>query len=184
MLPRIAGTAVILGVVLLLGVGCGATEGETPLGGWAVYQNEEYGFRIWHPNGWERYTSEGVAEEVEFSTAFRDPTVDDFQENILIMVPPYGDMSLSSLVDTLNTPLQSLGALVSDRDTTVNGEDGHEWILSWPSREGFTDAGQMQRLVVLSAKSGWYQLRCSALAQQYAAYEDTCDTMINSFRVD
>ncbi len=182
---RLLALALLLLLVLITaGIGCGTAEDETPPEGWAIYQDEEYGFHFWYPNGWEQYSPEGIAEEVEFSTAFRDPTVDDFQENILIMVPPYGSMSLSSLVDLVNRPFQSQGALVSDRDTTVNGEDGHEWILSWPSREGLTDAGQKQRLVVLNAKGGWYQLRCSALAEQYDAHADTCDTIINSFRVD
>ena len=122
---------------------------------------------------------------MEFYTGFRGSTVDDFQENIVVMVPPYGDMSLASLVDVVSGGYQSFGALVSDTDTTVNGEDAHEWVLSWPlGRAGLTFAGQKQRLVVLNAKSGWYQLTCSALAEQYDAHKDTCETIINSFKVD
>ncbi len=131
-----------------------------------------------------QYSPEGIDEEVEFYTGFRDSIVDAFQENIVVMVPPYGDMSLASLTDLVNGPYQALGALVSDTDTTVNGEDGHEWVLSWPSGSGFSFAGQKQRLVVLNAKGGWYQLTCSALAEQYDAHVDTCDTIINSFRLD
>ena len=121
---------------------------------------------------------------MEFFTGFRDSTVDDFQENIVVMVPPYGDMSLASLVDVVGGVFQSLEGLVSDTDTTVNGEDGHEWIFSWPLERGFTFEGQKQRLVILNANGGWYQLTCSALAEQYDDHEDTCNTIINSFKVD
>ena len=100
------------------------------------------------------------------------------------MVPPYGDVSLASLVDVLGGGYQAFGALVSDTSTTVNGEDGHEWVLSWPSGGGLTFAGQKQRLVVLNAKGGWYQLTCSALEDQYDAHKDTCETIINSFKIE
>jgi len=157
---------------------------EDPPDGWAAYQNEEQGFRFWYPEGWEQYSPEGIDEEVEFYTGFRDSTKDDFQENILMMVPPYGDMSLASLVDLVNGVYELLGVPASDTETTVNGVDGHEWVVNWPLEGGFTDAGQKQRFVVLKAKGGWYQLRCSALSEQYDAYEDTCDKIIESFIVD
>ena len=122
---------------------------------------------------------------MEFFTGFRDSTVDDFQENIVVMVPPYGETSLASLVDVVSGGYQSFEALVSDTDTTVNGEPGHEWVLSWPSgRAGLTFAGQAQRIVVLNAESGWYQLTCSALAEQFDAHKGTCETIINSIKVD
>ena len=157
---------------------------EDPPEGWAAYQNEEYGFRFWYPERWEQYSPEGIDEEVEFFTGFRDSTMDDFQENFVVMVPPYGDMSLESLGELLKGALQSFGALESDRYTTVNGEVGYEWILNWPSEEGFTYAGQKQRFIVLDTTAGWYQLGCSALEEQYAAHADTCDMIINSFKVD
>ena len=196
MLKRVVGIAAILGLLPFLAVACGGAATPTPTPspsgdiregppqGWAVFQNEECGFRFWHPEGWEQYSPEGIAEEVEFFTGFRDSTVDDFQENIVVLVPPYGDTSLASLVDVLSGGYQSQEVLVSDTDTTVNEEKGHEWVVSWPSGGGFTFADQKQRLVVLNAKGGWYQLTCSALAEQYDAHEDTCDTMINSFKVD
>ncbi len=157
---------------------------EEPPEGWAAYQNEEQGFRFWYPEGWEQYSPEGISGEIEFYIGFRDSTEDDFQENIVMMVPPYGDMSLASLVDLLSGVYEPLGVPVSDTDTTVNGVDAHEWVVDWPLGGGFTDAGQKQRFVVLNAKGGWYMLRCSALSEQYDAYADTCDKIINSFRVD
>ena len=196
--------AIILGMLPFLGVSCGESASPTPTAsptatptpsppgvlregppeGLAAYQNEERGFRFLYPAGWEQYSPEGIDEEVEFYTGFKDSTVDDFQENIVVMVPPYGDMSLATLVDVVTGGYQATGALVSDADTTVNEEDGHEWVVSWPSGRGFTMAGQKQRTLVLKTKSGWYQLTCSALADQYDAHEETCDTIINSFQVD
>ena len=204
MLKRVAGIAVILGLLPFLGVACGeeatptptpsstATPtpspsgvlGEEPPEGWVVYQNEEHGFLFSYPEGWEQYSPEGISEEVEFFTGFRDSSLDDFQENIVVMVPPYGDMSLASMAEVLSGGFLPLGVLVSEAGTTVNGEAGHEWVLSWPSRGGFTMPGQKQRIVVLNTKSGWYQLMCSALAEQYDAFENTCQMMIDSFKVD
>ena len=203
-IKRVASIAVILGLLPFLAVACGEAGspsptlsptakltpstsgvlGEEPPEGWESYQNEEHGFRFWYPEEWEQYSPEGISEEVEFYTGFRDSNLNDFQENIVVMVPPYGEMSLASLVDVVTGGYQPLGALVSDTDTTVNGEDGHEWVLSWPSGGGFTFQGQKQLLVVLNTKSGWYQLVCSALAEQYDDYEDTCETIINSIKVD
>ena len=131
----------------------------------------------------EIVSPEGIDEEVEFYTGFRDPTVDDFQENVVVMVPMYGDISLVSLVDTLTEGYQSVGALVSHTDTTLNGKDGHEWVLSWPSGSGLAFADQKQRQVVLKAESGWYQLTCSALADQLDAHAENCESIINSFQV-
>ena len=209
MLKRVAGIAVIFGLLPLLGVACteetpststqqgrlGAEEEELPKGwanyqwaavnqGWAAYRNEEHGFRFWYPKTWEEYSPEGIDEEVEFYTGFRDPTVDDFQENIVVMVPPYGEMSLASLVDVVSGGYLPLGALVSEADTTVDGKDGHEWVLSWPSGGGLTFADQKQRQVVLNTKGGWYQLTCSALAEQFDTHADTCERIINSLQVD
>ena len=204
MLKKLAGMVIILGLLPAVGVTCGevasptatplstVTQTTSPLGefgeeppvGLAVYQNEEHGFSFWYPEGWQQYSLEGIDEEVEFFTGFRDSAVDDFKENIVVMVPPYGDVSLASLVDVLGGGYQAFGALVSDTSTTVNGEDGHEWVLSWPSGGGLTFAGQKQRLVVLNAKGGWYQLTCSALEDQYDAHKDTCETIINSFKIE
>lgn len=102
----------------------------------------------------------------------------------MVMVPPYVDMNLASLVDVAGGVNQSLEGLVSDTGTTVNGEDGHEWIFSWPLEGGFAFAGQKQRLVILNAQGGWNQMTCTALVEQYDAFEDTCNTIINSFKVD
>ena len=99
MLKRVAVIPVIL-VLPFLGVACGeeatptptpsstATPtpspsgvlGEEPPEGWVVYQNEEHGFLFSYPEGWEQYSPEGISEEVEFFTGFRDSTLDDFQE--------------------------------------------------------------------------------------------------------
>ena len=152
--------------------------------GWAAYRNEEHGLRFWHPKNWEQYSPEGIAEEVEFSIGFRDPTVDDFQENIVVIVPPYGDMSLDALVDVVSGGYVPLGALVSNTHATLNGKDGHEWILSWPSGGGLTFADQKQRQIVLNGETGWYQLTCSALAEQFDAQADTCEKIIDSLQVD
>ena len=80
MLKRVSGIAVIFGLLPFLGVACGEAAsptptpsptatptpstggvlGEEPLEGWTAYQNEEHGFRLWYPEGWEQYTPEGI----------------------------------------------------------------------------------------------------------------------------
>ena len=207
MLKRLIGIAVVSGLLPVLGVACddetfvtprgapNAIQGEEPsekwsdylgaayYGGMAAYRNEEYGLRTWYTKRWEEYSPEGIDEEVEFYTGFRDPTVDDFQENIVVMLPSYGDISLASLVGTLTEEFQSEGSLVSHVDTTLNGKDGHEWVLSWPSAGRSTFAGQKQRQVVLKVNGGWYQLTCSALAEEFDTHADQCEKMINSLQV-
>ena len=128
-IKRVASIAVILGLLPFLAVACGEAGspsptlsptakltpstsgvlGEEPPEGWKSYQNEEHGFRFWYPEEWEQYSPEGISEEVEFYTGFRDSNLNDFQENIVVMVPPYGEMSLASLVDVVTGGISRWG---------------------------------------------------------------------------
>ena len=128
----VVGIAAILVLLPLLAVACGGAATPTPTQsptvtptplptgniqeeppeGWVASQNLEHGFRFWHPEGWEQYSPEGIDEEVEFFTGFRDSTDRDVE----VWEDRNGDVAVG-ILEERNQIILSTSGSAGVRDT-------------------------------------------------------------------
>ena len=171
---------ILLAVLLVAGgLACAGAEKEVegPPSGWKTYHNDEHGFSLYYPKDWEKIYPAGAI------IGFRDPEVDEFQENVVIVIESCGDMSLEEYIAANKESVLQIipGANITDeKDIEVQGRKGHEWILRW-TMEGF-NLKQKQAIFVAHEKG--YSLTCSALEGTYSEYANTFNEIINSFVIE
>jgi hypothetical protein len=171
---------ILLAVVVVVGVfACGGAkkEVEGPPSGWKTYQNEEHGFSLYYPEDWEQTYAAGT------TVAFASPDVDEFRENVNVVVESCGDMGLEEYVAANKQSMPQIipGARISnEKPVEVHGREGYEWILRF-STQGF-DLKDKQVCFVAHGKG--YVLTCTALESTYDQYADTFHEMVYSFVIE
>jgi len=161
---------------VVAGFAC-AEETEGLPSGWKSYRNDEHGFQVYYPDDWEKMYPAGAI------VGFRDSQVDEFQENVVVVIESCNGMDLEQYVaaNRENLLLIIPGVTISDdRYIEVQGRQGHEWIIRW-TLEG---VNLKQKQVAFVAHEKGYSLTCSASEGTYSEYAYTFNEIIDSFVIE
>ncbi len=176
---------ILLILVLLAGSSCSCGGGGgtptpgptgTPTGGYLEYTDEENGFAILYPQGWEMATTGAL---VSFGAGEADPMcAPQFSVTIAELSEP---MSVDAWFEELKGNYTAAGGYtpISEEALTVDGVAAIKHVCSI---DVYEVAFQSMLLYVVEDSNGWIVF-CACRGDCWSQYETTFDTIVGSFRL-
>jgi hypothetical protein len=160
-------------IVSILAVSCGnSNTADKPIGE-GYYHNDEHGFSLTYPEGWEKYYPPAGA--VAFKERGNDP-----KANIFVVVEST-DQDLDGYVSSNKKEMQQMGGISIDgeRQTRIARISGYELTTSLKAQK------VKQQSIIFIADGKAYCLIFSALADVWDEYRgDVFRETRSSFRLD
>jgi hypothetical protein len=177
-LARIA-LIVLLGIVLVSTVACssGSEQGPTPTPVFTIYTNSSEGFAISIPTTW------GTLSMGDEGAFFSSDTTCSGRPAVASVVPGAPNTSLQTSYERIKTGLEAQEGfdIISEEEITIDGIPAWKCIFTAANLvEGHTI--QTEFCVLVQENTSWL-ISFMCLPECWDTYEDTFDTMLNSFHL-
>ena len=177
-------TGTLLGILILIGGGCGSTAPTTV--GYKTYEIPGKQVTISYPSDWEINTQH-PGTIVQIFAPLED-TTDSFKENINIVATDLSQYSITDeeFFDTSHKGAQALQDYqeVAYENTTLDGNPAKRltYVAAFPTKDNVVLNLKFVQILTLKDKKS-YAVTCTFKENSFDKYVTSCNNMVDSIKI-